>query len=362
MDNECQASPSKKKRRGLRRPFLVHSSPETDDRESQSHRGKNEVNGGSPLPFSGATGGGGRMATCSERLYSQISLGEDSGSSPPDQSIPTIKQNENTIESSAAELPTPERNPQSVPETGSAASTKHRKPSRSVRVTWPGAVTPTALQIEEDKNYLRRFKSAHGVLDASKFISGRQPGGHKMLRVRRGPVQAYDCSFCRLNGYVLRFLDRPSVYRHNMNCPYNPNPQGFLSWFLKKFECSPEHYPPYGPTPGDIYNSWYCRVCHENGEPEKKWSTEGWAKRHWKKCKYNPQRVDNPPRALPERKKIKKTPRSSRIAKNNMKTKKKGKVYSTPFRDCADGLRSREKPMVEYPRMARSTRRIVIKL
>jgi len=342
MDNECQPSPSRKKRRGLRGPLLVPSSPEPDDRESQSHRGKNEVNGGRPLPFYRATGGGGRMETYSERLYSQNSLGEDAVSSPPDQSAPTITQNENTIESSAVEPPPSERTPQSVRETGSTPSAKHRKPAQSVTVAWPGAVFPTALQIDENKKDLRRFRFVRGLLDAPKLIVGRQPGGHKILRVKRGPGVAYDCSYCRLNGYILRFLDRPSLYRHKMDCPYNPDPQGFLSWFLKKFECSPEHYPPYGPTPGDIYNSWYCRVCHENGEPEKKWSTKGWAKRHWAKCKYNPQRVDNPPRAQPERKKKKKkkTSGSSRVAKSDMKKKTKDKVFSTPFRDRADGLRS----------------------
>jgi len=56
----------------------------------------------------------------------------------------------------------------------------------------------------------------------------------------------------------------------------------------------PRFYPPYDKTIEDSFESWFCRVCEEHGETSRRWSTRGWAKRHWLSCQHNPGGGDYP--------------------------------------------------------------------
>jgi hypothetical protein len=62
---------------------------------------------------------------------------------------------------------------------------------------------------------------------------------------------------------------------------------------MKRFDgWEPRLYQPYDKMVDESFESWYCRLCEENGETSKRWSTKGWARRHWLTCKHNPGGLD----------------------------------------------------------------------
>src|SRR5205814_8173728 len=72
---------------------------------------------------------------------------------------------------------------------------------------------------------------------------------------------------------------------------------------------------------------WTCRMCHEHGEPAKTWTSQGWVRNHWLKCKYNQQLDARVPRALPLSKKKAKQRANEKRAneKRNQKAKQNSK-------------------------------------
>jgi len=87
-----------------------------------------------------------------------------------------------------------------------------------ITLLWPGNAVPTALEIDEDEIFRRQFSKSWGFLDAQKKITAKQPRTGEPIEILHGRNRAYDCSLCRANGYLLRFLDQPSLARHCMVC------------------------------------------------------------------------------------------------------------------------------------------------
>jgi hypothetical protein len=172
-------------------------------------------------------------------------------------------------------------------------------------ISLSGSDSPTPLAIEDEPGLRRRMKkfvsSRYGLLFPPNVIKGRQPGTGRAMHVHLDNGPAYDCSFCRQIGYIVRFREQAAVFRHCMaDCPNNLNPEKYLQYFKWQFHCEPRFYKPYSRRPGEI-ESWYCRFCEENAVSSKEWSTVGWAKRHWLQCQFNPRRVDKPPPQAPDK-------------------------------------------------------------
>lgn len=82
---------------------------------------------------------------------------------------------------------------------------------RPLVISLSGSDSPTPLAFEDEPGLRHKIKnfmsSRYGLLFPPNVIKGREPGTGRALHVRLdGP--AYDCSFCRQIGYIVRFREQ----------------------------------------------------------------------------------------------------------------------------------------------------------
>jgi hypothetical protein len=224
VDDDKAHSPVTKKRRGPRGPLRVILSPEPEP-SSDEHKGKNdsihlsecEENGrtiillDTPPP---------EIRTSSELIPLNASFKfEDSKESretmpfepeqqrvmivldnpPPEIMTPesnTLKNEVKDEVSKAIVHPKPlEPQPESTnPFEKPLAEIRQeieldRLARTAVCISWPGKVTPTALEIKETEERRNTFRGSWGILDAWKSISATNPESGNPIVVSRGPVQ-----------------------------------------------------------------------------------------------------------------------------------------------------------------------------
>jgi hypothetical protein len=128
-------------------------------------------------------------------------------------------------------------------------------------------------------------------------IHETDPETGTFLRVINDPPEKrYDCLYCRLHGAVVGYAKLSDAEEHREECRYKPKvpdpivhergPTSATYTRPARIVLHTPHWTSYAVRLNT--KKWTCRECQGHREPEKYWTSQGWVRRHWLSCAYNP--------------------------------------------------------------------------
>ena len=159
-----------------------------------------------------------------------------------------------------------------------------------------------------------------GIFEAQDWVLKHVETGEVSRVIPSPPHRCYDCLYCLKAGIIYGMRKLKRAKSHRAQCTHNPNRKLHSAQFIYEYERRPKTLntsaeniikPPAreekrkNDTDNTRYwvrlapKSWACRKCRKRGEPLKTWSSQGWVRNHWLKCKYNRRKGMTVPRPLP---------------------------------------------------------------
>lgn len=159
-----------------------------------------------------------------------------------------------------------------------------------------------------------------GIFEAQHLVLRNVETGDVSRVIPAPRNKCYDCLYCLRAGIIYGTRKLKGAKRHRAQCENNPNRKLHSAQYIYEYEQRPKKLktsaeniidPPAREkkreegTDNTKYwvklalKSWACRKCRKRGEPLKTWSSQGWVRNHWLKCKYNKRKGLTVPRPLP---------------------------------------------------------------
>jgi hypothetical protein len=166
---------------------------------------------------------------------------------------------------------------------------------------------------EDIEAQLRPFMVEPGIFRTQPIVERDPETGAILATIPIPKKRRFDCLFCRMHGVVEGRRKLEKAIEHRSTCQYNPDLGEYTPPKTNKIaQPARPGRQPWKVTDRTIYwiklgkEKWACRLCRENGEPEKFWTARGWVRRHWMSCAHNPSIGFHVPIVHPKRKKQKK--------------------------------------------------------
>ena len=147
---------------------------------------------------------------------------------------------------------------------------------------------------EITESQLRFYMVLRGIFRAQTIRETDPETG--TVRVIHPPEKRYDCLYCRLHGEVVGYEKLSDAEEHREECLYKPTlpdpidhergPNSATYTRPARIVLHTPHWTKYAVRLDT--KKWTCRECQGHREPEKYWKSEGWVRRHWLSCAYNP--------------------------------------------------------------------------
>ena len=183
-----------------------------------------------------------------------------------------------------------------------------------------------------------------GIFEAQELVLRHVETGEVTRLISMPPNRCYDCLYCLQVGIIHGTRKLKRAKNHRAECMNNPNQNLHKAQYVHQYKQrtkksknsrniepltkeerkktridNTKYWVQLGP------NIWACRKCRRYGEPRKTWSTQGWVRNHWQKCKYNDRKGAIVPKPLPpSRKKSLKKDSPTLQDKRSLKVLRKG--------------------------------------